>query len=433
MAITKLGHMKESSRGNPGKHLENAIKYILNPDKTEQLLLTGGNSGYDAAEIFQTFMETKKEFGKLYGRQGYHFIISFKPGEVTVEQVYRLTKCWCEEYLGDGYDHVFAIHNDHEHLHGHVVFNSVSRLDGYKYRYEKGDWEKHIQPVTDRLCEEMGLPKLVFEPESKKKKQYAQWKAEKNRMPTEKEILQADIDAAIAKAVDIKDFYRLMQLFGYEIRQGYSEKRKEKYLSFRSLEKKHARRSYCLDEGYHLADIVKRIEVKKVKKYCYRRPDRQPYLRKRGTTKKEAEILLKTPVFRRYGESLWFVTGLQFRYVKRCYRARHFQSPYAKRNAALRKDIRRIQQLSETCSYLFSYQFQDIKQVSEHRKQMLKNLKAAKMQGDFREIENLKKDLRVANRIIREVQKKNSADRDESLPLIIPKQEGRKMDEQYRI
>lgn len=54
MAITKLGHMKEASRGNPGKHLKNAIHYILNPEKTEKMVLTGGNSGYTPDEIYQT-------------------------------------------------------------------------------------------------------------------------------------------------------------------------------------------------------------------------------------------------------------------------------------------------------------------------------------------------------------------------------------------
>lgn len=58
MAITKLGHMKEASRGNPGKHLKNAIHYILNPEKTEKMVLTGGNSGYTPDEIYQTFIRT---------------------------------------------------------------------------------------------------------------------------------------------------------------------------------------------------------------------------------------------------------------------------------------------------------------------------------------------------------------------------------------
>lgn len=432
MAITKLGHMKESSRGNPGKHLKNAIRYILNPDKTEKMLLSGGNSGYDAAEIYTTFMDTKKEFGKLYGRQGYHVIISFKPGEAALEQVYQLTKQWCEMYLGDAYDYVFAIHNDHEHLHGHVVFNSVSRLDGYKYRYEKGDWEKKIQPVTDWLCEEMGLPKLQFEQESKKKKHYAQWKAEKEGRPVGKDILQADIDAAIANAGDIKEFYTLMQLFGYEIRQGYSKKYEEEYLSFRLPDKTHARRSYCLDKGYHFADIVKRIQGRDMESYRCKRPVKIPHLR----AKKSPEFsrpLLQNPVSRRRGGSIWFITGFQFRYVKRCYRAKHFQSPYAKRNAAFRQDIRRIHQLSENCRFLFMHQLRDMESVTAFQQHLSKQMKTAKDHGDDLAAERLKKEVRTANRILREMKTAEMDKKALLVPTAIQRQEGIEKHEQYRI
>lgn len=78
--------------------------------------------------VYQTFLRTKQLYEKPYGRQGYHYIIIFKPGEVKEEQVYKLVKRWCEEYLKDNYDYVFTLHNDHEHIHGHVIFNSVSRM-----------------------------------------------------------------------------------------------------------------------------------------------------------------------------------------------------------------------------------------------------------------------------------------------------------------
>ena len=33
----------------------------------------------------------------------------------------------------------------------------MSFVDGKKYRYEKGDWAKYIQPITNKLCQEYGL------------------------------------------------------------------------------------------------------------------------------------------------------------------------------------------------------------------------------------------------------------------------------------
>ena len=154
MAITKLSNIG-TPQGGGAAHLKNCISYILNSDKTEGLV--GGNAGTTPQEVYQVMMDTKQEWEKENGRQGYHFVISFPPGEATKEEAYAVINDFCEEYLGENFDYVFSIHTDQKHMHGHIVFNSVNRMDGYKYRYEKGDWEKYIQPITDRVCEKYGL------------------------------------------------------------------------------------------------------------------------------------------------------------------------------------------------------------------------------------------------------------------------------------
>ena len=122
----------------------------MNPEKTEKVCeLACGIT----QEIYDAMMTTKNEFNKTWGRQGYHFVISFKPGEADERACFNVAKEFCEKYLGDGYEYVFAVHNDHAHMHAHIVFNSVGRYDGSKYRYVNGDWEKYIQPVTDEITE----------------------------------------------------------------------------------------------------------------------------------------------------------------------------------------------------------------------------------------------------------------------------------------
>lgn len=83
LAVTKLMHMKEAPTV-PHRHLANAVKYILdeknNEAKTCDGLYVGGNAGYDSEDIIKTFLDTKELYGKLHGRQGYHFVISFEPG-----------------------------------------------------------------------------------------------------------------------------------------------------------------------------------------------------------------------------------------------------------------------------------------------------------------------------------------------------------------
>lgn len=142
------------------------------------------------------------------------------PGEATKEQAYNVIKDFCEEYLGENYDYVFAIHTDKEHMHGHIVFNSVSRTTGYKYRYEKGDWEKYIQPITDRICKKYGLPPLTYEKNNKIGKSYIAHSEEKKGRPNEEKIIRADIDYIIPLVKDWDDFIKQMKSLGYTIRQG---------------------------------------------------------------------------------------------------------------------------------------------------------------------------------------------------------------------
>ena len=71
-------------------------------------------------------------------------------------------------------------------------------MSGYKYRYENGDWEKYIQPITNKICEKYGLPPLEFDAETRKGKSYAQWQADKKGAPTWKKIIRADIDYIIS-------------------------------------------------------------------------------------------------------------------------------------------------------------------------------------------------------------------------------------------
>lgn len=234
MAVTKLMHMKES-KGCPHDHLRNAIDYILdvqhNEAKTDHGALVGGNSGIDHKEILENFLETKREYGKTDGRQGYHFVISFAKGETDKATAYEVIKEFCEQYLGDNYDYVFAVHNDKEHMHGHIIFNSVSRIDGYKYHYKKGDWEKIIQPITDRICVEHGLAPLKFENE-RIGVSYASWASKKEGKVNKTRIVCADVDYAIQKASTIEEFYEIMKKMNYQIRKGYSKAQQKSTFTF---------------------------------------------------------------------------------------------------------------------------------------------------------------------------------------------------------
>ncbi|MDO4977652.1 MAG: relaxase/mobilization nuclease domain-containing protein [Eubacteriales bacterium] len=251
MAITKIMNIKQSAQGN-ASHLQASIRYIMNPKKTENGSLIGGNAGSSPEEVFETMMETKISWGKEDGRQGYHFVISFPPGEATKEQVYHVLQDFCDEYLGQSYDHVFSVHTDTDHLHGHLVFNSVNSISGYKYHYKQGDWEKYIQPVTDRICERYGLPPLVYDKEAKKGVSYAEVEAEKQGKPTWSKIIKADIDHVIQEVNTFDEFLQKMYQMGYRIREG-------KHMTFYPPGGERGRRDTTLGEGYTKEDITERI------------------------------------------------------------------------------------------------------------------------------------------------------------------------------
>ena len=248
MAITKLSNIG-MPKGGGAAHLKNCISYIMNPDKTEGMV--GGNAGTTPQEVYQVMIDTKQEWEKEGGRQGYHFVISFPPGEATKEEAYAVINDFCEEYLGEDYDYVFSIHTDQKHMHGHIVFNSVNRMSGYKYRYEKKDWEKYIQPLTDRICEKYGLPPLVYDKNNKIGKSYA----EKEGRPSSEKIIKADIDFVIASSKDWDDFIRQMGKLGYKIRQ-------KKYVTYIPPGFERGRRDSRLGPGYRAEEIKERIKNK---------------------------------------------------------------------------------------------------------------------------------------------------------------------------
>lgn len=127
-------------------------------------------------------MTTKREFHKVDGRQCYHFVISFSPGETDALTCFNVAQDFCEKYLKGQYEYVFSVHTDHKHIHAHIVFNSVSMVDGHKYHYSDGQWESKIQPITDSICQKYGLSKLEYDRSKRKGVDYGAWREKKTQL-----------------------------------------------------------------------------------------------------------------------------------------------------------------------------------------------------------------------------------------------------------
>ena len=212
MAITKILNIKESEGRNPASHLKNALEYIQNPNKTEECVLVGGiNCLPDTA--FEQMEETKNIFHKTGKRQGYHVIISFSPEEkVTAEQAMYVLEHFAKDVLGDDYEAVYAVHTDREHMHGHLIWNSGSMTIGKKYNSPKGNWRNHLQPITNKYCDELGLSIMPAE-YSRNPKNISRDKWEKEM--SMKEIILRDAKMCAYAAGNVEHFKYLMKRLGY--------------------------------------------------------------------------------------------------------------------------------------------------------------------------------------------------------------------------
>ena len=212
MTITKILNIKESEGRNPASHLKNALEYIQNPDKTEECVLVGGiNCLPDTA--FEQMEETKNIFHKTGKRQGYHVIISFSPEEkVTAEQAMYVLEHFAKDVLGDDYEAVYAVHTDREHMHGHLIWNSVSMTTGKKYNSPKSNWKNHLQPITNKYCDELGLSIMPAE-YSRNPKNISRDKWEKEM--SMKEIILRDAKMCAYAAGNVEHFKYLMKRLGY--------------------------------------------------------------------------------------------------------------------------------------------------------------------------------------------------------------------------
>ena len=140
-------------------------------------------------------------------------IISFSPEEkVTAEQAMYVLEHFAKDVLGDDYEAVYAVHTDREHMHGHLIWNSVSMTTGKKYNSPKSNWKNHLQPITNKYCDELGLSIMPAE-YSRNPKNISRDKWEKEM--SMKEIILRDAKMCAYAAGNVEHFKYLMKRLGY--------------------------------------------------------------------------------------------------------------------------------------------------------------------------------------------------------------------------
>jgi hypothetical protein len=230
--------------------LKNAVAYAANPDKNMERVLEG-SCGCSIDNAHVQMNETKDQHGKKGGVLGYHIIQSFSPNEVTSENAYAISSEFVLRYLALKYETVWSTHVDRNHIHSHIVFNSVSYVDGKKYVSNRKTYAE-IQRISDEICREYGLS-VIVPSKLNNTLSYADWDSMQNGNKTYRQRIKEDIDQAISESFSYGEFLVSMEEMGYDVKTG-------KHVAFRPPGKERFSRGHNLGMDYSEEEIRARIE-----------------------------------------------------------------------------------------------------------------------------------------------------------------------------
>lgn len=339
MAICKILSIKDTGSSYSGRHLKVALEYIVNSDKTEEQILVGAVH-VSPTHAYEQMCMTKNEYGKNSGRQGYHIIISFKEGETDGTTALEIAEEFAQEYLSD-YEAVYAVHVNTDYTHIHIIFNSVSFRNGKKYRYEKGDWEREILPIMNRLCKQHGLSTLDLDQARAEGSQKARGDYEYRDYGDWNDMIRRDVDITIAKASTFEDFITIMEERGYEI------KKENKYLAMRPPGMTRWRRLKTMGSEYTEERIRQRIQIETIDTY-------------RMESFEESERIVYSRIPRGKRAKL---TPLQKQYYARLYRTGMLiRRPYS-RVWKYKDEIKKFHALQKQYLYLCDHEISSVSQI----------------------------------------------------------------------
>ncbi|MDR1816058.1 MAG: relaxase/mobilization nuclease domain-containing protein [Clostridiales Family XIII bacterium] len=377
MATTKIWAVKDSvgrvvdyaanvdKTANPGftesdmQSLHDVMEYATDARKTEKRFFVSGVNCFPETAREQ-MAATKRRFGKEGGNLAYHAYQSFKPGEVAPQLAHEIGVALAQEIFGGRFEVVVATHLDKGHIHNHLVINSVSCVDGKKYDDCKASYRR-IRETSDRLCREHGLSVIEYPSNTKTPRQI--YFAEKRGEPTLFGILREDIDDAIRKANNTKEFADILRGQGYRLNLNPERK----YWTIKAPGAERSTRMYRLGKEYANLRIFDRIHM------THNRTPYVPY----------------APIVRQYRSRRpqrprRKIGGLYGLYLHYMYLLGKFPAKRHRRrrvHPALREDLRKIDRFSEAVRFLCRNKLQTHSQIDAHEvetRERIKHLEAAR-------------------------------------------------------
>ena len=248
MAVTKIHPIKTT--------LKKAIDYICNGDKTDDEIYVTTYL-YSRENAHKEFELTKKQFHSRTKTLAHHLIQYFVPEEVSFEEAHQVGIELCEKILEGKYEYVLSTHIDKDHIHNHIIFNSIDVDEGKVYHSYYGSY-MNIRNQSDKLCREHNLSVIDQETQKEineiKRRKFVNWYdwSKDKKGSSYKSRLQFDIDRTIKQSINWQDFLSKMESYGYEIKIG-------KYVAFKNKNQQRFTRSKTIGVNYTEERIKDRI------------------------------------------------------------------------------------------------------------------------------------------------------------------------------
>lgn len=253
--------------------------------------------------------------------------------------MYDIAMRYVEEAFKGEYEAVVAVHTDKEHLHAHIIINSVNMVTGYKFQYRDGDWKYRYQPITNKLCEEYGLhitpaeyseePKNVVRP---------QWEYEKDMCA----LIKEHVNFCAMQAESMPHFLYLLKSLGYEVKDGA-------HIAVKADGMKRFRRLDTLSENFTKENFDILIKYSEQGQGFYHRTSNVGYIISSHRRLTPIQRRCYTRIYRRYKAE---------------------KQPFLYHFAALQKQIKTMQQLQEEYNFLYKYNVKDMDELLAIHKQI---------------------------------------------------------------
>lgn len=399
--------MATTSIWKVGKRLDKVIKYTTNPEKTEdknyseswyrdlhntveyikadfktekQFYVTGINCSEDNA--LEEMKETKKKFGKERGILAYHAFQSFAEGEVTPEQAHKIGIQLAEELWGDRFEVIVSTHLNTKHIHNHFVLNSVSFVDGKKYRDNRSTYAI-MRRTSDEICRENNLSVIEEKPCGKLNIDYSKYYSSYLQRDDYHTLVKADVDFAIKQAYSYNNFEDILIDMGYTItiRAGKISLCKPPY-------KRNIRITRAFGEEYSMDNIEERIM------------SNTSYI----------PLLAKSKIKRYKGKnrkSIRYDRGSLYRlYLYYCYMFKVFpKNNRIKLSENMKKEVRKMEQMSNEIKFICRNKIKSTDELFSYKKNLVEELnnqmkERCKLRRNREKCQNSEERQKICNEIL---------------------------------